>query len=65
MADGLDTVILSEVEHSVEAGAHGNTARIGLGDSERAELLAVHLLDLVCLGIVDIVGTSEEPVHSV
>ena len=65
MPDGLQFAALAELEHTVDAGVHGDAARIGLGDAERAELVAPDGLHLVGIGVVAAGLFPEEPVHAI
>ena len=38
MPDGLNAAVFAEIEHSINAGAHGNAAAIGLRDAEMGKL---------------------------
>ena len=65
MPDGLYLVGLSEIEHTVEPGAHGEASGVCLRNAEVAELSTGLCLHLVGLRIELIFGLAEEPVHSV
>ena len=65
MTDCLDLVRAAEIEHTVQAGAHGKASGICLGDSECAELPAVLSLHLVGFRIEHIIRLAEEPVLAI
>ena len=65
MADGLDSMELSEIVHAVQTRADRGASGITLRDAESAELPALDGLRLVGLGVVDVIGLAEEPVHAV
>ena len=57
--------MLSEIEHTVEPGAHAYAPGIVMSCSKISEILAIHRFNLLCFRIINLLVLSEEPVHSV
>ena len=65
MPDGLDLMRLSEIEHTVKPGAHGQATGVVLAYAECAELSGIMRFHPVRLRIVFIIGLPEEPVLAI
>lgn len=65
MPDGLNAAIFAEIEHSVNASAHGNASAISLRDAEMRKLRTELAFDLTAFFVVITFITAEVPVLTV
>ena len=65
MSDGLKPTMFSEVEHTVESGAHRYASRVVVCGSESSERLSFDILHHSSVRIIDLLHVAEEPVHTI